>query len=139
MRFWDSSALVPLLVAETDTAKRTAQLREDSTLTVWWGTILECESALQRRFRDGSLSSSDAAQARAHLSRLAASWLEVTPSVAVRRLATRLLRTHPLRTADSLQLAAALSLREAGVQPLCFLTSDTRLAEAADIEGLTLQ
>jgi hypothetical protein len=27
----------------------------DTTLVVWWGSSIECESAIQRRFRDGSL------------------------------------------------------------------------------------
>lgn len=49
---------------------------------------------------------------------------------------SRLLRTHPLRAADALQLAAALSLVQGGVAGLVFLTADLRLAEAAEIEGL---
>jgi predicted nucleic acid-binding protein len=68
--------------------------------------------------------------------RLAAAWREVPASAVVRTLAVRLLRTHPLRAADALQLAAALSLVQGGVAGLVFLTADLRLAEAAEIEGL---
>jgi prevent-host-death family protein len=47
-----------------------------------------------------------------------------------------LLRTHPLHAADSLQLAAALVLDEAGLAGLPFACSDSRLAAAAEAEGL---
>jgi predicted nucleic acid-binding protein len=50
-----------------------------------------------------------------------------------------LLRTHPLRAADALQLAAALRLAQAGASDLMFLTADARLADAAEIEGLVAE
>lgn len=136
MIFWDSSALVRLLVTEPGSPECCRLLREDSVVVVWWGTPVECESALQRRLREGSLTSGDAAQARRALDHLAAAWLEVPPGEELRRLARRLLRTHPLRAADALQLAAALSLAGRGKEKLRFVSADQRLAQAADIEGL---
>ena len=65
-------------------------------------------------------------------------WHEVAAASGVRTFAVRLLRTHPLRAADALQLAAALALRQAGLAGLSFLTADARLAEAAEIEGLSV-
>jgi hypothetical protein len=49
VRFWDSSALVPLILREprTDWAKRL--LDEDGELVVWWGSAIECASAIARR------------------------------------------------------------------------------------------
>ncbi len=136
MRFWDSSAVVTLLLAEADTELRRRQLAEDPSLAVWWGTLPECESALERRRRDQSLTADQVRLARTRLAELSAHWHEVAPSVPLRTLAVRLLRTHPLRAADSLQLAAALTLAQAGLPGLPFLTADTRLANAAEIEGL---
>lgn len=136
MRFWDTSALVPLLLTETDSDLRRRQLLGDSALAVWWGTLAECESALERRRRDLSLSPDQARLARSRLAELSAHWHEVAPTAPLRTLAIRLLRTHPLRAADSLQLAAALTLAQAGLPALAFLTADTRLASAAEIEGL---
>lgn len=49
-------------------------------------------------------------------------------------LAKRLLRVHPLRTADALQLAAALVYRAEG-SPLDFVCLDERLCSAAEREG----
>ncbi|MBM3874367.1 MAG: type II toxin-antitoxin system VapC family toxin [Verrucomicrobia bacterium] len=136
MRFWDSSALVPLLVEEPGSAGRLQELKADPAVLVWWGTPVECESALQRRLREGALNAEGARLARENLMRLAAAWREVPASAFVRTLAVRLLRTHPLRAADALQLAAALSLVQGGVADLVFLTADLRLADAAEIEGL---
>lgn len=136
MIFWDTSALVALLVEEDASAIRRAQLQADPQIVVWWGTPLECESALQRRLRDGSLKADHAQLTRARLAELADAWHEVNPTVAVRKLAMRLLRTHPLRAADSLQLAAALTIEHAGLTGLRFASADQKLVEAASIEGL---
>ena len=48
MRYWDASAIVPLVVQEADTAKREAQLRQDGDIVIWWATHVECASALNR-------------------------------------------------------------------------------------------
>ncbi len=138
MKFWDSSALVPLLVTEADTERRSAALRADPDLVVWWGTAVECESALQRRVREGAIDAKGARLARQRLATLAEAWHEVPASPAVRTLAVRLLRTHPLRAADALQLAAALLLLQAGMTGLPFLTADMRLADAVEIEGIVV-
>jgi hypothetical protein len=39
--FWDSSALVPLLVQEDRSATLTAALTGDKEPTIWWATPLE--------------------------------------------------------------------------------------------------
>ena len=136
MIFWDSSAVVALLVTEGDSAMRQAQLAADSTLAVWWATPVECESALQRRQREGALTPAEARLARERLAELSAAWHEVNPTPAVRTLAMRLLRTHPLRAADALQLAAALALDQAAGTGVRFACADARLLLAAEAEGL---
>ena len=138
MIFWDSSALVALLVDEPESSARIALLEGDPDMSVWWATPVECESALQRRLREGSLTPADARPARDRLAVLAASWHEVNPTGTLRKLAQRLLRTHPLRAADSLQLAAALVLAKA-LPGLRFACSDHRLGAAAEAEGLITQ
>jgi predicted nucleic acid-binding protein len=61
--------------------------------------------------------------------------VEIEPSTRLRRSARRLLRVHPLRPADALQLAAALTAAEAHAGSLPFVTLDRRLADAARREG----
>ena len=136
MRFWDSSALVALLVPEADTPQRVALLREDPEIVLWWATAVECESALQRRLREGVLSREQIRQAHRQLEQILTAAHEVIPSPSLRTLAQRLLRTHPLRAADALQLAAALTLQTSGAPALPFVCADARLRQAAEIEGL---
>jgi predicted nucleic acid-binding protein len=135
VNFWDSSAIVPLLIAQPPTEKRSQQLREDETILVWWGTSTECVSALQRLLREGTANDDDLSRAIARLDGLASSWTEVEPTNQVRLQAERLLRTHPLRAADALQLAAAIIGADYEPDGMGFYTSDTRLAEAAAKEG----
>ena len=108
MKFWDTSAIVPLLVIEPRTETAKSILTGDSSVIVWWGTRTECISALNRQIRDGSLRIEDERQARQVLQQLANAWSEVQPSELLRGTADRLLAVHALRVADALQLAAAL-------------------------------
>lgn len=139
MNFWDSSALIPLLVAENETALRENQLRSNPEILVWYGTLAEIESAICRRLRETSLNATQAAHARGRLQFLAKSWLEVQPTPLVRARAIRLLRVHPLRAADAFQLAAALTAFNEITAGNIFLTADLRLAEAASLEGFELE
>ncbi len=136
MRFWDSSALVPLLLAQPRTERAKRLLEEDGEPVVWWGSAVDCASSIARLYRDGHLSGRDEQAARALLESLRSSWFEVQPGDGVREQALRLLRLHPLRAADALQLAAALEW--AGAPPDGgFVTFDDRLREAAQREGFT--
>jgi predicted nucleic acid-binding protein len=134
VRFWDASALVPLCI-EQPLSKRARELHdEDPELVVWWGSVVECASAIARLHREGGLTDAHEASARTLLSALRASWFELQPGDAMREQALRLLRLHPLRAADTLQLAAALEW--AGSPPAeAFVSFDTRLRSAAQREG----
>ena len=134
MRFWDTSVVVPLLLAEPSTPAVVKTLTEDPDQCVWWGTSVECASALARVERDGGM----VARAFDRLDDFARTWQEVVPSNAVRRVSTRLLRVHPLKAADSVQLAAALIAAEGEPRSLPFVTLDRRLAAAAAREGFPL-
>jgi uncharacterized protein len=138
VRFWDTSAIVPLCVNEPTSAEVKVLLGNDPTLVVWWGTRLECLSAFMRQIREGNLSASGEGQARQVLSFLAQSWIEILPSVAVRSAAERLLAVHPLRAADALQLAAALQWRQRDAVDYEFVSFDNRLREAAYKERFLL-
>lgn len=135
MRYWDSSAVVPLLIDEASSATVEASLREDPEITAWWGTSIECASAIGRRERSGAMDSAEATRALTDLGRLAAAWAEIPPSERVRDLALRLVRVHDLRAGDALQLAAALAASEERPETLDLVTFDDRLALAASREG----
>jgi hypothetical protein len=136
VKFWDSSALVPLLVDEPGREAALALLEADPVMLVWWGTPVELVSALSRRERDGALSLEAVGTATDRLRALEGGWHQVMPTDALRARAQRLLRVHPLRAADSLQLAAALSVAGDDPRSVGFLSLDQRLADAARREGL---
>ena len=75
---------------------------------MWWGSPIECAPALARLRPDGILNLDDEELALAILAALQDAWYEIQPGDASRAQATRLLRLHSLRSADSLQLAAGL-------------------------------
>jgi predicted nucleic acid-binding protein len=135
MNFWDSSALVPLLVTEASSDLRRKQYDADPWAVVWFGTLAEIESSLVRRQRDGQLPADVEHAARKRLHEMTKQWTEVTPTTEVRARAIRLLRVHPLRAADAFQLAAALIFCREQPQHLPFLTADQRLRDAANLEG----
>jgi uncharacterized protein len=138
MRFWDASAIVPLLIAEATTKQLQEQAAHDPVMLVWWSTEVECASALARLEREGALDEPSATQAFDRLRQLADAWHEVDPSDPVRETAVRFLRVHPLRTADALQLAAAFVASERRPSSLEIMTLDDRLAAAARKEGFAL-
>jgi predicted nucleic acid-binding protein len=138
MRFWDASAIVPLLMIEAATRQVQALVAKDSAMLVWWGTHVECASAIARLERDVTLDETSVTQAFERLKQLAAGWHEVDPSDSVREAAVRFLRVHPLRAADSLQLAAAFVAAERRPASLEVITLDDRLAAAARKEGFAL-
>jgi predicted nucleic acid-binding protein len=136
MRFWDASAIVPLLLEEATSAALRRRLADDRAVVVWWGTWVECTAALVRARRYERISESDLDQLVARLGGLANQWQEVQPGEEVRSRARRLLRTHEgLRAAEAFQLAAALAACEDEVESLDVLCADGRLRDAARREG----
>lgn len=138
MKFWDTSAIVPLCVREPSSPLVKTLLSADPALVVWWATQTECVSAFMRRVREGGLSATDLRQAQGVLAVLAQTWIEVQPSEALRSTAERLLAVHLLRAADALQLAAALQWCQGQTANKVFVSFDTRLREAGYKEGFVL-
>ena len=135
MKFWDSSAIVPLIVSEPSSALVLREFGRDPDVVAWWATDVECVSALARRERDGTLSSPGMVDAMERLDAVTLAWQEVQPVASVRQTALRLLRVHALRAGDALQLAAAIVASEGHPATLAFVTLDDRLALAAEREG----
>lgn len=138
MRFWDASALAPLVTNDQDNAILEKLYGDGSDIWVWWITSVEIASSIARRERSNEVSAQTATQAYATLARMGATWHEVLPGEQLRETAKRLLRLHPLRAADSLQLASALALAASEPESLEFVSCDTRLSEAAARQGLTV-
>jgi predicted nucleic acid-binding protein len=138
VKFWDASAIVPLVVAEPTTRALQALAGQDPDMLVWWGSQLECVFALARLERAAALDVRAASIALERLRQLVNGWHEVEPGDIVRENAVRFLRVHPLRAADALQLAAAFVAAERRPPSLQIVTLDARLADAARREGFAL-
>ncbi len=136
MRYWDASALVPLVVTERESNWARERLAEDDRIVTWAWTRTEIVSAIERRTREGALSRMQRRKALARFDAFASHWDEVTDVLAVRSRALGLLARHPLRAADAGQLGAALLVHEQLAQPLTFVCLDQRLSLAAERESL---
>ncbi len=136
MKYWDASALVPLLVAEPGSNAVRRQLSEDGHIVTWAWTRTEIVGAIERRTREGLLSRRQRRDVLKRFAAFADSWDEVTEILAVRSRANALLARHALRAADAGQLGAALLVQEQLAEPLSFVCLDSRLAYAAELESL---
>jgi predicted nucleic acid-binding protein len=96
MKFWDASAIVPLLMTEPTTKAVQTLAEKDPTMLVWWAAELECASAIVRLERDAALDDAAVTQAFHRLRQLAHTWHEVDPSDSIREAAVRILRVHHL-------------------------------------------
>jgi uncharacterized protein len=138
VKFWDSSAIIPLLVREQATQQVGTWWASDPAVFVWWGTEVECASALARLEREIALPLQELTIAHSRLQQYSNLWYVVEPGNLLRDAAKRLLRAHPLRAADSLQLAAATMASRNQPPPLEFVCLDKRLCLAAEREGFNV-
>ena len=136
MRYWDASALVPLIVAEPASDLVRGWFADDDRIVTWAWTRTEIVSAVERRTRTGLLSRMQRRETLERFDAFAGHWDEVTDVLAVRSRANALLARHPLRAADAGQLGAALLVQEQLAEPLMFVCLDERLAKAAELESL---
>lgn len=139
MRFWDSSALVPLLVEESTSQRMADLLRQDADIALWWGSEVECAGALCRLLRQNDITRSGLQRGLSALERMQETAQEVQPTVEVKARAVRLLSTHLLRAADALQLAAALTWCNEQPRRKVFVCLDHRLRAAAATEGFDIR
>jgi hypothetical protein len=135
LRFWDSSAVIPLIVKQVGSERADELLTVDADVVLWTLTPVEITSALWRLVRENVLGEEDAQRAEERARELAAASRTVIDVEAVKAVAERLLRVHVLRAADALQLAAALVWSAGRPQGRILYTLDDRLARAARREG----
>ena len=140
----DSSVLVKRHIQEVGTAwfQTLADLATGNTILATQVSEIEVISALQRRLREGFLSSADAQQLGADFRALCQTEYQlVGVTTAVVDRACQLLTQYPLRAYDAIQLASALiandALLVAGLNAATFLSADLRLLQAAAAEGLS--
>jgi hypothetical protein len=110
--------------------------KADPVMHVWWGTRVECVSAMSRLERlERRIDMEQVGVALRRLEKIAGDWTEIGATESVRLQAQRLLRVHDLRAGDAFQLAAALTACEGYPSTADFICLDNRLSLAAMREG----
>lgn len=138
MNFWDTSAILPLVIHES-TSEQTLEFFDDDGLCIWTLTPVEAMAAVCRLRREKKIAPNDQEEALAHLDRIFKGCTVVKNIERAKARALRLLRLHALKSADALQLAAALLACQDEPQEHHFVTYDNRLKEAARLEGFKIR
>ena len=138
MRFWDSSAIVPLVVREVSSAACRHEQRVQPVFVVSRLAGAEIWHALARKRREGTLSAGDLRVSERALVTLASRWHVVECTEDVENEVFAVLERHPLRAADAWQLASARVFVDGMTRGRFFVTRDELLATAARADGFTV-
>ena len=137
MAFFDTSAIVPLCVAQPSSQKAKQAYRSFTRQVVAWPTLIEASGAIYRAVRLGGLTESNARRALSRLAQLEKRWTEIVASDRVRHSAINVLSTYDLRAADAIQLASALVWCKDKPRDRAFVCLDQKLVTAARAVGFT--
>ena len=133
MKFWDSSALIPLLVEEETTVPlRDLYLVEEGAI-VWWGASVECASAVCRLEREERLSPEAVTEALERLDALARSWHRIEPVDEILESARRFSGSIRCVLPTPFSWQRPFSRRKVGPRPSssCALTTGCRSRRSA--------
>lgn len=134
MKFWDTSALVPLLTEEDTTGAMTQLFRDDRNIVVSFITPVELTSAVWRK---AGVNADLRHLAERRYAVIEANWTMIDEYEQAIGLARRFASIHRLRAGDAIQLACAV-LAVPNREELPFVASDHDLVAAARAEGLTV-
>jgi predicted nucleic acid-binding protein len=135
VKFWDTSALAPLVIDEPSTEAMRELIKTDPDVIVWMLSSVELLSVLGRIGRHAPALGDLLPTVRLDTMELFRHWAAVTHVEGVKRRAERLVGVHPLSAADAMQLGAALLASGDRHETLPFVTLDRDLARAARLEG----
>lgn len=137
--FWDTSALLPVCCSQASfTVLSKRFMKQFSKKTIWWGTSVEVQSALNRLFQEGDLDNQQFVKAQRRWEILSKTLYVVEPKIRVREIAETLPQIYGLRALDSFQLAAALVWCKEKPRNRPFVCYDEKLAKAAEKAGFTV-
>jgi predicted nucleic acid-binding protein len=96
-------------------------------------------SGLTRLERMGEIDHDEFLAGKQRAQALSAIWDSVSPSATISTQACLLLELYPLRSADALQLSAAIKYFGHAPRGNVFITADQRLADAARQSGFSVE
>jgi len=134
--YLDTSSLLKYYVDEDHSGEVRGWIDGADMLATSRMTLVEAAAALSRRHLGGGLTRE---QCRSAFADLEADWPQYIAVELYEERAAEVAWRHLLRGFDSIQLAAALTVRQgAGPERLVFSSFDAELNEAARAEGLTV-
>jgi predicted nucleic acid-binding protein len=135
MLFWDSSALLAIILHESSAALLRPFLDEDPEVASSFITPLEIVSTIWRRQHADLFSLAQVQDVDQLYSVITKNWITLGDTRTI-DVALRLVARQPLRTGDAIQLASALEVADREGVMLPFVTLDEELGAAARAEGL---
>lgn len=134
MRFWDTSAIVPLVSLEETTPRIRELIAADRNVVVSFLAPIEVTSAIWRKARETKDDDARRESERRVHDLLEPYWTVVDEVEPIAKIARRLVTRHLLRAGDAINLAAAMYIAP-DISALPFVTNDERLKAAARAEG----
>jgi predicted nucleic acid-binding protein len=135
IRYFDASALVKRYVEE-DHSETVRKLLSSGMVATSRLSEVEMVSALARRCREGAFPESERDRILQQIPHDFETFYVIEIVREVTKLTYSLLRKHRLRAGDALQLASCLYLSENLDHAIPIIGFDSRLTDAASVEGL---
>jgi uncharacterized protein len=134
--YLDTSSLVKLYVEEDESVKVESLVRSSEIAATSIVAYAEAWAAFARRFREGAFTSREHKRIKEFFDKDWSSYLILTITEDMIRLAGNLAEKHALRGFDPIHLASALTLKREISSTITFSCFDDNLQKAYDREGL---
>jgi predicted nucleic acid-binding protein len=134
--YLDTSSLVKLYVEEDESSKVDALVRSSEVTATSLVAYAEARAAFARRFREKAFTPDEHVRIKEFFDKDWNSYLILSVTGDMIRLAGDLAEKHALRGFDSIHLASALTLRRELSTPIVFSCFDDNLQKASEREDL---
>ena len=134
--YLDTSSLVKLYVEEDESSKVDALVRSSEVTATSLVAYAEARAAFARRFREKAFTPAEHDRIKEFIDKDWSSYLILSVTENMIRLAGNLAEKHALRGFDSIHLASALTLRQELSSPIVFSCFDNNLQKASEREDL---
>jgi predicted nucleic acid-binding protein len=134
--YLDTSSLVKLYVEEDESSKVDALVRSSEVTATSLVAYAEARAAFARRFREKAFTPDEHVRIKEFFDKDWSSYLILSVTGDMIRLAGDLAEKYALRGFDSIHLASALTLRRELSTPIVFSCFDDNLQKASEREDL---
>jgi len=134
--YLDTSSLVKLYVEEDGSSRVGALVRSSEVTATSLIAYVEARAAFARRFREKAFTPKEYNRIKGFFDKDWSSYLILSVTGDMIRLAGDMAEKHALRGFDSIHLASALTLRRELASPVVFLCFDDNLQKASEREDL---